>query len=913
MRKQLPLGALVFFLCCLQTFAQKPTTQWTGYLTPDPEPTAASAARYAPGTVDPRPNGVCVGTDAVGSASNVFTHILTEANPVAADNDLNTILYVHRNNAGVFGGHSGQLRYDITTDGGGTWTNNLGVLNPLSVNGTNGARYPNAGIYNPAGNTNPNNAYLGYYASTVAATFNGTVNGVRKLDGTGNTETYNQPTATQTLIPRSMVKGAPGIYWAIDNVYNGSQVTGYRVLKGTWNGSTDIVWTVSSTINPTFNTAYDGAPKTSDYAIAFDPSGNIGWICMLTHLTPGPGPYSFYPVFYKSDNGGSSWSGPFTVDLGQYPCITSNILVGNVASTAFDLDLTVDVNGNPHAVTTVCNGNNAYAVFFTQWHAIVDITMSNGVWNPVILRNVYRGRGTWGTAPNQVTLDMEPQAARTADGTKVFFTWCDADSSVLLATADQNPNLYGKGYDVVSQEWTDADNLTQCNVTWNGKILFPKMAETVLSNTGNYKLPIVFAELGAGLDPINPANFHYLDSIWYHPSQFTNPQCQGSVSISAQDTIYGCGSVVLDAGAGAQQYAWSNGAITQAITVSTSGTYSVGVSQNCCTAADTVVVIMVPPPTATFFVAPNGFTMTFINTSVGPYNSYFWDFGDGNSSTAEQPVHTYSTPGTYMVCFTVTNVCGTDSMCMPVQATCPQPTAAWTHTTNLLTANFTDATLASVISWDWDFGDGNSSSLQNPSHTYTAAGTYYVCLTITDSCGPDTHCDSVAVCEVPVAQFSAVNSGPGIADFTDQSTGATSWAWTFGDGATSNLQNPSHTYLNTGTYLVCLTVTNACGTDSSCQNVFVLLEAIGDGMPGEWRVFPIPARDVLQVSAVDAGTGPVQLRVMNALGQILMERAEDHAGGGLQTELDVRGLANGIYYLEVRTELGVFAVKVVKE
>jgi PKD repeat protein len=901
-------------MCSLQIFAQKPTTHWTGHLTPDPEPTAASAARYAPGALDPMQNGGCVTTDAVGSASNVFTHILTEANPVAADNDLNTILYVHRNNAGVFGGHSGQLRYDISTNGGSSWTNNLGVLNPLSVNGTNGARYPNAAIYNPIGNSNPNNAYLGYYASTVAATFNGTVSGVRKLDGTGNTETYNQPTATQTLIPRSMVKGGPGIFWAIDNVYNGTQVTGYRVLKGTWNGSTDIVWTVSSTINPTFNTAYDGLPKTSDYAIAFDPSGNIGWICMLTHLTPGPAPFAFYPVFYKSDNGGSSWTGPITVDLAQYPCINSNILVGNVATTAFDLDLTVDVFGNPHAITTVCNGNNAYAVFFTQWHAMVDITMSNGVWNPEILNPVYRGRGTWGTAPNQVTLDMEPQAARTADGTKVFFTWCDADSSVILATADQSPNLFGKAYDVVSREWTDAENLTDCNATWNGKILFPKMAENVLSNTGNYKLPIVFAELGTGLDPINPANFHYLDSIWYGPSQFVIPQCQGSVSISPQDTIYGCGSVILDAGAGGQQYAWSNGASTQAITVTVSGTYSVGVSANCCTAGDTVVVIMITAPTAGFSASSAGFTATFTNSSTGTNNSYSWDFGDGNSSTQQNPVYTYTSPGTYQVCLTVTNACGTDSTCMSVTAFCAPATAAWQHISTLLTANFTDLTVGNPTTWAWDFGDGNSSSLQNPSHTYTAAGTYTVCLTITDSCGSDSSCASVTVCAMPVSAFSSNQSGPGVMDFTDLSSGgATGWAWTFGDGGTSTTQSPSHTYTATGTYLVCLTVTNACGTDSSCQNVFVVVEGIGDGLPGQWSVFPIPARDVLQVSAVDAGTGPVQMRIMNALGQLLMEKTETHAGGSLQSLFDVRMLASGVYYLEVRTDLGGFTVKVVKE
>src|SRR5688572_29982654 len=98
MRKLLLLGAFFGGMLTLPMLAQQPTTQWTGYLLPDPEPTPASAMRYAPGTVDPMPlTGGCPTNDAVGSSSNVFTQILTEANPVAVDNDINSIIFVHRN------------------------------------------------------------------------------------------------------------------------------------------------------------------------------------------------------------------------------------------------------------------------------------------------------------------------------------------------------------------------------------------------------------------------------------------------------------------------------------------------------------------------------------------------------------------------------------------------------------------------------------------------------------------------------------------------------------------------------------------------------------------------------------------------------------------------------------------------
>lgn len=917
MRSKHLLGTALIGLFALQTLAQKPTNQWLGHLSPDPEPAPSSVYRLDPGPITPPMplTGGCPGNDALGSASNVLTQVLTEANPIAVDNDLNTILYLHRNNATTFGGHSGQLRYDISTNGGGTWSSNLGVLNPLSVNGTNGARYPNVAIYNPSGNTNPNNAYLSYYCATVAAAFNGTVSGVRKLDGTGNTETYNQPTATQTLIPRSMVKGAPGVFWSIDNVYNGTVVTGFRVLKGTWNGTTDVVWAVNTTLTPTFNTLYDGAAKTADYAIAFDPTGNIGWICMLTHVSGGPSPYAFYPTFYKTTNGGTSWSGPTSVDLGQFPCISANIQTGNVASAAFDLDLAVDVNGNPHALMAACNGNNAYAVFFTQWHAMIDVTMSDGVWNAVVLRNVYRGRGTWGTAPNAVTQDMEPQVARSADGSKVFFTWTDADSLVPLATADQSPNLYGKAYDVVTRKWTNHYDFTSCNTTWNGKLYFPKMAETVLSNTGNYKLPIVFAQMGGANDPVAIANFHYLDSVWFAPSDFINSQCNASVSISNTDTIYHCGTTVtLNAGAGAQQYAWNTGAITQSISVTTSGTYSVGVSNGCCTGADTVTVIFLNTPIAGYTVNSAGLTSTFTNTSTGSSPTYFWTFGDGGTSTAANPVHTYSSPGTYMVCLFATNQCTTDSLCQSLTVSCATATAAWTVTGSQLTYDFTDATIGSPLSWTWDFGDGNLSSQQNPSHSYSAPGNYLVCLTVMDSCGTDSSCQMVAVCTtIPVADYTYADLGGGLVDFTNLSNGGLYWFWEFGDGGTSTAQNPQHTYTTGGVYMVCLWATDSCGTDTLCDTINVIMDRVADGIPDQWSVYPVPTKDVLRITAVDAATGTLQLRLLNTLGQVLMERKEVHLGGSLQSSLDMSLLPKGVYYLSVRSDGGSFTAKVVKD
>lgn len=139
---------------------------------------------------------------------------------------------------------------------------------------------------------------------------------------------------------------------------------------------------------------------------------------------------------------------------------------------------------------------------------------------------------------------------------------------------------------------------------------------------------------------------------------------------------------------------------------------------------------------------------------------------------------------------------------------------------------FTDASDNYPTSWAWTFGDGGTSTSQNPTHTYATNGTYTVCLTATNAGGSSTQvCKQVTVSNAPVtpvANFTSVNPSGGLVNFTDQSTNTpTSWAWTFGDGGTGNTQNPSHVYTANNTYNVCLTATNGAGSNQICKNVVV--------------------------------------------------------------------------------------------
>ncbi|MCH8318393.1 MAG: PKD domain-containing protein, partial [Bacteroidetes bacterium] len=137
-----------------------------------------------------------------------------------------------------------------------------------------------------------------------------------------------------------------------------------------------------------------------------------------------------------------------------------------------------------------------------------------------------------------------------------------------------------------------------------------------------------------------------------------------------------------------------------------------------------------------------------------------------------------------------------------------------------LTVNFTDSS-QNATTWLWNFGDGDTSILQNPTHTYDSAGTYIVCLGTGNSCGSDTSCDTLTViCILPIAYFTYTDSNLTFS-FTNSSTNATIWFWDFGDGNTDTVQNPVHTYDSAGTYNVCLTAQNTCGSNTICNTLAV--------------------------------------------------------------------------------------------
>lgn len=214
----------------------------------------------------------------------------------------------------------------------------------------------------------------------------------------------------------------------------------------------------------------------------------------------------------------------------------------------------------------------------------------------------------------------------------------------------------------------------------------------------------------------------------------------------------------------------------------------------------------------------------FSDQSTGSPTFWSWDLGNGGTSTLQNPAATYITPGTYTVILTATNANGStkDTSYITVFAS---PVVNFTSDTvtacGSKTVQFTNLTTpgeTGVTSYLWDFGDGDSSTAVNPSHTYTYPSSFAVSLVVTNSKGCTksiTKTSYVNVIGKPATAFAANQTSgcnaPFTVTFSNTTTNAVSYQWSFGDGVTSTATTPTHTYNTPGTYTVRLISTGSNG------------------------------------------------------------------------------------------------------
>ncbi len=323
-----------------------------------------------------------------------------------------------------------------------------------------------------------------------------------------------------------------------------------------------------------------------------------------------------------------------------------------------------------------------------------------------------------------------------------------------------------------------------------------------------------------------------------------------------------------------------------------------------------------PIPVAAFNFEANGLEVSFSDLTTGSPNTWNWTFGNGASSSQQNPQVTYAAPGAYRVCLQVANACGPGTQfCLDLTVSCAAPAAGFDIQVEGLTVRLTDQSDGNPTQWAWTFGNGEGSAAQNPQVTYAAPGDYLICLEASSICGTGAQvCQSVTVsCAAPAAGFDIQVEGLTVR-LTDQSGGnPTQWAWTFGDGATSAEQNPEHSYSIDGTYEVCLIASSVCGSDTICRSIFA--GTVSAGEPGTgWRlsVWPNPVKEELTVEAVGVGRGEATLWLTDTYGRVVRRWPWRVGGGGAQRfVVSVWELPPGVYWLILQSESGKAALKVV--
>ncbi|MFM7900478.1 MAG: PKD domain-containing protein, partial [Bacteroidota bacterium] len=259
--------------------------------------------------------------------------------------------------------------------------------------------------------------------------------------------------------------------------------------------------------------------------------------------------------------------------------------------------------------------------------------------------------------------------------------------------------------------------------------------------------------------------------------------------------------------------------------VNTTGSYTVTVTDPTgCSSSFVSNVAINPLPQLSFTVsnACLGATTNIVNTSTiaaGSIMTWNWNFGDASFSSLQNPAHNYGSAGNYNVTLTAQSAMGCVS-------TISQPVAVYQLPDALFTAPpvcegaqtlFTDASTSTggnINFWNWSFGDGQTSGLQSPQHTYATAGFWPVTQTIVTVNGcSDTYNGGVTVHPMPQVQFNMQDVCEGLPvqfnNTSNISSGSiTNWSWNLGDGSSSTLTNPAYTYGTPLTYNVTLTATS---------------------------------------------------------------------------------------------------------
>ena len=680
--------------------------------------------------------------------------------------------------------------------------------------------------------TNPTHTYTtsGTYTVTLIA-----VTGSCRdtLIRTNYLTVHNQPTSSFTAT--SVCQG-DSVHFTNTSTGNGDPITGY-----TWNfgdgGSSTILspahWYVAAgnySVTLSTSTAYCTDIETLSVSVTSGPvvnfsapsTGGCGSLTVnFSNTTSGSPTYNWN--FGDGSSGSSSATPSHTYTTAGTYNVTLIATQGSCSDT-MTRPAYINVYNSPlssFSAANVCLGDS---VRFTNlssssdpiaayaWN-FGDLTTS-AISNPV---HYYSAAGTY-------TVQLTASTANCSDDTTINVT---VSPGPLASFTASSVSQCGLSPITFSNSTTGSPSFT-----WNFGDGSATSSQTspvhTYSAAGNYTVSLI-ASQGSCADTLTRTNYI---SIYNQPtaSFSTSNVCIGD-SVRFTNSTSSVDPVV--------SWAWNFGdgnssALQNPVHYySSAGTYTVHLSASTTNCVDdtTITVTVSPGPVVSFAASATTVcgnqAITFNNTTTGS-PAYSWNFGDGNTSTQLSPSHSYSAAGTYSVTLIAVQGSCSDTLVRSSYITVNNsPTSSFSASSVCLNdsvhfTNLSNANGGTITSYVWTFGDGGTSSSITPAHLYTTSGTYNVQLTASNGTCSDDTTISVTVNARPVVAFttSSVSACDTLTvQFTNATTGASSYTWYFGDGFTSNSTSPSHLYSTPGTYSVTLTSSAAGGCSASLSQL----------------------------------------------------------------------------------------------
>lgn len=493
----------------------------------------------------------------ISSSVNIFSVLMAQQHCLDYQPDLDAFMFTNRGNPGVIA-TGNELINSISTDDGATFSSEIGLANTTILR-----RYPSGVIFNPAGNTQMDNAFRllagprtesnlwtkSYFGSS---TFGNQFASEKMVDNN---------TGHELIVRHGLSVDPSGIAHVCGMAYstNSQNYATFGqgiVMRGVFNSATNQFDWTEQTLAPEVNHASDQTwdLAISDINVAFSPDGQVGYVTFVGADTrSGADLCSYQPIVYKSTDRGLTWEMMAYLNLKNHPALVEYLPGLNrdfsiVKPSVSETDMVVDAAGNLHLMM-VCKGassdhpDSLGYVYNADMGTVFEMFNVNQGDDWLIqyidtLRTDYvkAEESGYGIGDNAVGWDHRLQASRSADGNFVFALWTDSDPEFFGVEINLYPDLHGWARDVVNNTYTLPVDFTGGSDTW-GDNNFHYFAPVVKKTTDGWMLPVTITDIRVTNDP-DQAVFHkFVHGISFDDADFVitaapvNPGSEATVNI----------------------------------------------------------------------------------------------------------------------------------------------------------------------------------------------------------------------------------------------------------------------------------------------------------------------------------------------------------------------------------------------